>query len=193
MRKRSWQSGKTFNSKEITCLKDIKGKPGNTQVICCSKMLLYWYKTLMIYWVSVFLPLSSTINRIQYSVPRLAKWDLWRTQQHWDWFFSDHFRFSLYSSKFVTCVVLFVILIVLLTVMFYVLFMCKCALPPGVNPIAVDKSIITPPMLHTHSLIHYLRHTNLLIDIGVKITLKTGRFGNLNEFSPHIKMCLRVG
>jgi hypothetical protein len=26
-------------------------------------------------------------------------------------------------------------------VMFYVLFMCKCVLPPGVNPIAVDKYI----------------------------------------------------
>jgi hypothetical protein len=25
--------------------------------------------------------------------------------------------------------------------MFYVLFMCKCVLPPGVNPIAVDKYI----------------------------------------------------
>jgi hypothetical protein len=37
---------------------------------------------------------------------------------------------------------LFVIRVVLLlTVMFYVLFMCKCVLPPGVNPIAVDKYI----------------------------------------------------
>jgi hypothetical protein len=27
--------------------------------------------------------------------------------------------------------------------MFYVLFMCKCVLPPGVNPIAVDKYINT--------------------------------------------------
>jgi hypothetical protein len=25
--------------------------------------------------------------------------------------------------------------------MFYVLFVCKCVLPPGVNPIAVDKYI----------------------------------------------------
>jgi hypothetical protein len=38
--------------------------------------------------------------------------------------------------------VLFVIRVVLLLiVMFYVLFMCKCVLPPGVNPIAVDKYI----------------------------------------------------
>jgi hypothetical protein len=47
-----------------------------------------------------------------------------------------------HSSKFVVCVVLFVIRVVLLLiVMFYVLFMCKCVLPPGVNPIAVDKCI----------------------------------------------------
>jgi hypothetical protein len=48
------------------------------------------------------------------------------------------------SSKFVICVILFVIRVVLLSiVMFYVLFMCKCVLPPGVNPIAVDKYIIS--------------------------------------------------
>jgi hypothetical protein len=39
-------------------------------------------------------------------------------------------------------VVLFVIRVVLLLiVMFYVLFVCKCVLPPGVNPIEVDKYI----------------------------------------------------
>jgi hypothetical protein len=32
--------------------------------------------------------------------------------------------------------------VLLLIVMFYVLFMCKCVLPPGVNPTAVDKYII---------------------------------------------------
>jgi hypothetical protein len=43
---------------------------------------------------------------------------------------------------FLLCVVLFVIRVVLLLLlMFYVLFMCKCVLPPGVNPIAVDKYI----------------------------------------------------
>jgi hypothetical protein len=31
----------------------------------------------------------------------------------------------------------------LLIVMFYVLFMCKYVLPPGVNPTAVDKYIIS--------------------------------------------------
>jgi magnesium-transporting ATPase (P-type) len=46
------------------------------------------------------------------------------------------------SSKFLIGVVLFVIRVVLLLiVMFYVLFMCKCVLPPGDNPIAVDKYI----------------------------------------------------
>jgi hypothetical protein len=46
------------------------------------------------------------------------------------------------NSKFVIGVVLFVIRVVLLLiVMFYVLLMCKCVLPPCVNPIAVDKYI----------------------------------------------------
>jgi hypothetical protein len=40
-----------------------------------------------------------------------------------------------HSSKFVIRVVL------LLTVLVYVLFVCKCVLPPGFNPIAVDKYI----------------------------------------------------
>jgi hypothetical protein len=52
-----------------------------------------------------------------------------------------------HSSKFVVWVVLFVILIVLLLiVMFYVLFVCKCVLPPGVNPNAVDRYIISYQM-----------------------------------------------
>jgi hypothetical protein len=47
-----------------------------------------------------------------------------------------------HSFKFVICIVLLVIRVVLLLiVMFYVLFMCKCVLPPGVIPIAVDKYI----------------------------------------------------
>ena len=40
-------------------------------------------------------------------------------------------------SKFV------VLLYVLLFVLFYVLFVCKCVLPPGDNPIAVNKYIIS--------------------------------------------------
>jgi hypothetical protein len=51
-------------------------------------------------------------------------------------------RHGQYSPKFVICVVLFVIRVVLfLIVIFYVLFMCKCVLPLGVNPNAVDKYI----------------------------------------------------
>jgi hypothetical protein len=40
-------------------------------------------------------------------------------------------------------------------VMFYVLFMCKCVLPPGVNPIAVDKYInisISKPLIPSNKL-----------------------------------------
>jgi hypothetical protein len=49
---------------------------------------------------------------------------------------------SQHSSKFVICVVLFVIhVVLLLIVMFYVLFVCKCVMLTGVNPIAVDKYI----------------------------------------------------
>jgi hypothetical protein len=47
-----------------------------------------------------------------------------------------------HSSKSVICVILIVIRVVLLLiVMFYVLFMCKCVLPPGWHPVAVDKYI----------------------------------------------------
>jgi hypothetical protein len=35
----------------------------------------------------------------------------------------------------------FIRVVLLLIVMFYLLFMCKCVLPPGVNPIAVEKCI----------------------------------------------------
>jgi len=41
-----------------------------------------------------------------------------------------------HSSTLVICVVL------LLFWLFYVLFVCKCVLPPGDNPIAVNKYII---------------------------------------------------
>jgi hypothetical protein len=46
-----------------------------------------------------------------------------------------------HSSKFVICIFFVIRVVLLLIVMFYVLFMCKCVLPPGVNPIAVDKYI----------------------------------------------------
>jgi hypothetical protein len=40
-----------------------------------------------------------------------------------------------------TLVVIYVVR--LLFVLFYVLFVCKCVLPPGDNPIAVDKYIMS--------------------------------------------------
>jgi len=40
------------------------------------------------------------------------------------------------------CSTLVVICVGLLFVLFYVLFVCKCVLPPGDNPIAVNKYII---------------------------------------------------
>ena len=42
-----------------------------------------------------------------------------------------------FSTLIVICVVR------LLFVLFYVLFVCKCVLPPGDNPIAVNKYIIS--------------------------------------------------
>ena len=47
-----------------------------------------------------------------------------------------HISFYLYCSVVIICVVR------LLFVLFYVLFVCKCVLPPGDNPIAVNKYII---------------------------------------------------
>jgi hypothetical protein len=52
-----------------------------------------------------------------------------------------------YSTFAVICVVL------LLFVLFYLLFVCKCVLPPGDNPIAVNKYIISffnLVILHTY-------------------------------------------
>jgi hypothetical protein len=51
------------------------------------------------------------------------------------WWICGVFSWGRLSSKFVIRVVL------LLIVMFCVLFVCKCVLPPVVNPIAVDKHI----------------------------------------------------
>jgi len=42
----------------------------------------------------------------------------------------------------VNCVVLLLIVLVSLFVLFYVLFVCKCVLPPGDNPVAVNKYVI---------------------------------------------------
>jgi hypothetical protein len=51
---------------------------------------------------------------------------------------------TVFTAKRVTCVLFTVICAVrLLFVLFYVLFVCKCVLPPGDNPIAVNKYIIS--------------------------------------------------
>ena len=50
-----------------------------------------------------------------------------------------------HSPTLVICVVR------LLFVLFYVLFVCKCVLPPGDNPIAVNKYIIIIYHTHLHS------------------------------------------
>jgi hypothetical protein len=66
---------------------------------------------------------------------------------------------------------LFVIRVVLLLiVMFYVLFMCKCVLPPGVNPIAVDKYINIS--LFYNVLINYLEIKKSLFEISLNIHKK---------------------
>jgi hypothetical protein len=52
-----------------------------------------------------------------------------------DWARPTFFQICYFVLFFVIHVVL------LLIVMFYVLFLCKCVLPPGVNPTAVDKYI----------------------------------------------------
>jgi hypothetical protein len=53
--------------------------------------------------------------------------------------------------------------------MFYVLFVCKCVLPPGVNPIAVDKyiNIISIYIFGDSGVVTYIRQPamNTLIDI----------------------------
>jgi len=55
------------------------------------------------------------------------------------------------STLVVICVVR------LLFVLFYVLFVCKCVLSPGDNPIAVNKYIISYHIISLHDLLPPLR------------------------------------
>ena len=55
------------------------------------------------------------------------------------------------STLVVICVVR------LLFVLFYVLFVCKCVLPPGDNPIAVNKYIISHHIISCHNIKMYLQ------------------------------------
>jgi len=43
----------------------------------------------------------------------------------------------------------FICVVLLLFLLFYVLFVCKCVLSPGDNPIAVNKYIISYHISHT--------------------------------------------
>ena len=53
-----------------------------------------------------------------------------------------------YHSKFLCCSQnCCVVLCIICFVLFYVLFVCKCLLPPGDNPIAVNKYIISNTFL----------------------------------------------
>jgi hypothetical protein len=59
---------------------------------------------------------------------------------------------------------LFVILVVrLLFLLFCVLFVCECVLPPGDNPIAVNKYIILLKCRHVMSQSHRVTHRNTWI------------------------------
>jgi hypothetical protein len=55
----------------------------------------------------------------------------------------DGTRTTLYHiSLYLCCLDVIICVVRLLSVLFYVLFVCKCTLPPGDNPIAVNKYII---------------------------------------------------
>jgi hypothetical protein len=70
-------------------------------------------------------------------------------------------------------VVLFVIhVVLLLIVMFYVLFMCKCVLPPGVNPIAVDKYI----NINNRNILGLLVTQRYKIPISILLLYKLDKF-----------------
>jgi hypothetical protein len=66
------------------------------------------------------------------------------------------------STLVVICVVR------LLFMLFYVLFVCKCVLPPGDNPIAVNKYIIShiwERSLFTACRIWFIRYITITLDI----------------------------
>jgi hypothetical protein len=54
-------------------------------------------------------------------------------------------------SLYLCCSDVIISVVRLLFVFFYVLFVCKCVLPPGDNPIAVNKYIIISSYIHTHT------------------------------------------
>jgi hypothetical protein len=72
---------------------------------------------------------------------------------------------------FVAICVVIICVVLLLIVLFYVFFMCKCVLPPGVNPIAVNKCI------------------NIISNISESIFLNSSQF---YLFSSSVTQFLRV-
>jgi hypothetical protein len=63
----------------------------------------------------------------------------------------------------IVVVVWFLFVVLLLFVLFYVVFMCKCVLPPGDNPIEVNKYIISSgspyKTFKTHHFYKFLHYT----------------------------------
>ena len=73
-----------------------------------------------------------------------------------------------------------VVLYELLFLLFYVLFVCKCVLPPGDNPIAVNKYIINKlgmPLLQKELWLTRLQYvTTLLLQHSIEFTVESHRF-----------------
>jgi len=53
----------------------------------------------------------------------------------------------------------------LLFVLFYVLFVCKCVLPPGDNPTAVNKYIIVMTMETRHFMCSFVQSFTYLLTV----------------------------
>jgi len=55
------------------------------------------------------------------------------------------------------CSVVIICVVRLLFVLFYVLFVCKCVLPPGDDPVAVNKYIVSYHIISYHIIYLYSR------------------------------------
>jgi hypothetical protein len=73
--------------------------------------------------------------------------------------------FHIYMKLTLVCICV----VRLLFVLFYVLFVCKCVLPPGDNPIAVNKYIISCFGRHTA---HHQEPKTALVASGFAYTSK---------------------
>jgi hypothetical protein len=68
--------------------------------------------------------------------------------------------------------------------LFYVLFVCKCVLPPGVNPTAVNKYIITL-CVDTQN---YKVPTEITLRLEVKYSLHCTKFHDTAFYQNRTKM-----